>query len=98
MVFVPFVAIDNHKKTVVVGAALMSGEKVEHYTWVLKAFLKAHGRQPKFVMTDQCPSIKQAILVAFPESKHRLCLWHITNKIEDKVRPYIFIRAIHIFV
>ncbi|XP_024974846.1 protein FAR1-RELATED SEQUENCE 5-like [Cynara cardunculus var. scolymus] len=84
MIFVLFVAIDNHKKSVVVGATLIHNESVVDYTWVLKAFVKADGRQPRFVITDQCASMKQAILIAFPESKHRLCMWHITKKLKSK--------------
>ncbi|KAJ9539438.1 hypothetical protein OSB04_032171 [Centaurea solstitialis] len=61
MIFVPFVAIDNHKSSVVVGAALINGENIPNYTWILQAFMKAHGRQPLFVITDQCPAMKQAI-------------------------------------
>ncbi|XP_024974727.1 protein FAR1-RELATED SEQUENCE 5-like [Cynara cardunculus var. scolymus] len=34
MIFVPFVAIDNHKKSVVVGAALIYNESVVDYTWI----------------------------------------------------------------
>ncbi|XP_024977644.1 protein FAR1-RELATED SEQUENCE 5-like [Cynara cardunculus var. scolymus] len=89
MIFVPFVAIDNHKKSVVVGAALIHNESVVDYTWVLKAFVKAHGHQPRFVITDQCASMKQAILIAFPESKHRLCMWHITKKLKSKISNYL---------
>ncbi|KAJ9547351.1 hypothetical protein OSB04_019894 [Centaurea solstitialis] len=85
MVFVPFVAIDNHKRSVVVGAALMHSEKVPDYTWVLRAFLKAHGSEPTFVITDQCPSMKQAIPIVFPSSVHRLCMWHITKKVKAKI-------------
>ena len=70
MVFVPFVAIDNHKRTVVVGAALMHSESIVDYTWVLRAFLKAHGSAPGFVITDQCPSMKQAISIVLPSSIH----------------------------
>ncbi|XP_024965787.1 uncharacterized protein LOC112505986 [Cynara cardunculus var. scolymus] len=47
MIFVPFVAIDNHKKSVVVGASLIRSEYVINLSWVLKAFMKAHGRQPQ---------------------------------------------------
>ncbi|XP_024995856.1 protein FAR1-RELATED SEQUENCE 5-like [Cynara cardunculus var. scolymus] len=61
MIFVPFVAIDNHKKSVVVGASLIRCEFVINFTWVLKAFMKAHDSQPQFVMTDQCATMKQAI-------------------------------------
>ncbi|XP_024966005.1 protein FAR1-RELATED SEQUENCE 5-like [Cynara cardunculus var. scolymus] len=84
MIFVLFVAIDNHKKSVVVRAALIHNESVVDYTWVLKAFVKAHGRQPCFVITDQCALMKQAIPIAFPESRHRLCMWHITKKVKSK--------------
>ncbi|XP_024984090.1 protein FAR1-RELATED SEQUENCE 5-like [Cynara cardunculus var. scolymus] len=84
MIFVPFFAIDNHKKSVVVGAALIHNESVVDYTWVLNAFVKAHRRQPRFVITNQCALMKQAIPIAFPESKHRLCMWHITKKVKSK--------------
>ncbi|KAI3667658.1 hypothetical protein L6452_42727 [Arctium lappa] len=89
MVFVPFVAVDNHKKSVVVGAALINGETVPNYTWILKAFMKAHGQQPRFVITDQCATMKQAIPIAFPNSKHRLCMWHITKKLPSKISAYL---------
>ncbi|KAJ9542672.1 hypothetical protein OSB04_029178 [Centaurea solstitialis] len=81
--------ISNHKKTVVIGAALMNTENEINYTWVLRAFMKAHGRQMVFVMTDQCPAMKQAIPIVFPESKHRLCLWHITDKLDSKITSYM---------
>ena len=85
MSFVPFVAVDNHKKSVVVGAALIANEKVPYFTWVLQFFIKAHGTQPKLCITDQCPAMKQAIPVAFPDAKHRQCMWHITNKFNYRV-------------
>nr|KAJ0212430.1 hypothetical protein LSAT_V11C400221880 [Lactuca sativa] len=40
MVFVPFTAIDHHKKSVTVGSGLLSNESIESYSWLLKAFLK----------------------------------------------------------
>ncbi|KAJ9556431.1 hypothetical protein OSB04_011045 [Centaurea solstitialis] len=85
MVFVPFIGIDNHKRSVVVGAALTSGETAEDYTWVLKAFMKAHGREPKFVITDQCPAMKKAIPAVFPGSVHRLCMWHIIKNVKSRI-------------
>ncbi|XP_024962514.1 protein FAR1-RELATED SEQUENCE 5-like [Cynara cardunculus var. scolymus] len=61
MIFVPFLAVDNHKASVVVGSALISGETIENFTWVLRAFLKCHEKQPVFVITDQCSVMKQAV-------------------------------------
>nr|KAJ0192523.1 hypothetical protein LSAT_V11C800443490 [Lactuca sativa] len=49
MVFVPFTAIDYHKKLVTVGSGLLSNESIESYSWLLKAFLKTHGKEPTLV-------------------------------------------------
>ncbi|XP_024963869.1 protein FAR1-RELATED SEQUENCE 5-like [Cynara cardunculus var. scolymus] len=85
MISVPFLAVDNHKASVVVGSALISGETIENFTWVLKAFIKCHEKQPIFVITDQCFAMKQAIPMVFTEAKHRLCMWHIMKKVPSKV-------------
>ena len=85
MVFVPFTVVNHHKKSVTVGAGLLSNESIESYCCLLRAFLKAHGKQPILVLTDQDPAIKQAIQIVFPESKHRLCVWHIMKKLKFKV-------------
>nr|BAB33151.1 hypothetical protein [Carthamus tinctorius] len=89
MIFVPFVAVDNHKKSVVVGAALIRKENADYFTWVLNAFVKAHGSLPKLVITDQCPAMKQAISIAFPNTIHRLCLWHITKNVKKQVSVHL---------
>ncbi|KAJ9545342.1 hypothetical protein OSB04_025049 [Centaurea solstitialis] len=73
MNFVPFIAIDNHKRSIVVGAALISHEKTENYEW------------PKFVIIDQCPAIKQAIPKVLTDSNHRLCALHIMKSWLNKV-------------
>nr|KAJ0222588.1 hypothetical protein LSAT_V11C200073550 [Lactuca sativa] len=61
MVFVPFIAIDHHKKSVTVGSGLLSNESIESYSWLLKSFLKTHGKEPTLVLTDQDAAIKQAV-------------------------------------
>ncbi|CAI9285376.1 unnamed protein product [Lactuca saligna] len=61
MVFVPFTAIDHHKKLVTVGSGLLSNESIESYCWLLKAFLKTHGKEPTLVLTNQDAAIKQAV-------------------------------------
>ncbi|XP_052625595.1 protein FAR1-RELATED SEQUENCE 5-like [Lactuca sativa] len=53
MVFVPFTAVDHRKKSITVGAGLLSRETIESYEWLLKAFLRAHeGKAPKIVTGD----------------------------------------------
>ncbi|XP_076931059.1 protein FAR1-RELATED SEQUENCE 5-like [Bidens hawaiensis] len=85
MVFVPFIVIDNHCRNVTVGAALLSSESIKSYSWLLKVFLDSFGIAPKMVVTDQDPAMKQAISLVLPNSRHRLCMWHIMKKLADKV-------------
>lgn len=85
MVFVPFTGIDHHNKCVTLGAGMLKRETYESYKWLLKSYLKASGKQPGIVVTDQDPAMKKAIETMFTESRHRLCMWHITRKFEGKV-------------
>ncbi|GJS18438.1 RNA-directed DNA polymerase, eukaryota [Tanacetum coccineum] len=75
MVFVPFTAIDNHRRSVAVGSGLLKRETLEAYGWLLRAFKKAFVRAPNIVVTDQDGSIRLVVAAEFPESKHRLCMW-----------------------
>ncbi|XP_076926770.1 protein FAR1-RELATED SEQUENCE 5-like [Bidens hawaiensis] len=85
MIFVPFTGIDHHKKCVVFGAGLLHNESVESYTWLLQMFLDTHGKQPTFVLTDQDPSMKQAVHSVLDKSIHQLCMWHVITKLPPKV-------------
>ena len=84
MVFVPFTAIDNHRKCVTVAAGLLKNETTNSYIWLLKAFIKAFGKAPNIVVTDQDGAMRNAIESEFAGSKHRLCMWHITQKLPGK--------------
>ncbi|GKB78040.1 FAR1-related sequence 5-like protein [Tanacetum coccineum] len=77
MVFVPFTAIDNHQRPVTVGSGLLKKETAEAYGWLLRDFKKAFVRPPNIVVTDQDGAMRLAVAAEFPESKHRLCMWHI---------------------
>ncbi|XP_035841315.1 protein FAR1-RELATED SEQUENCE 5-like [Helianthus annuus] len=85
MVFVPFTGIDNHCRNVTLGVGLLASESIESYKWLLQSFLDSFGKQPKVVVIDQDPAMKQAIEAVFDKSRHRLCMWHIMKKLADKV-------------
>nr|GEW05095.1 copia protein [Tanacetum cinerariifolium] len=85
MVFVPFTGIDNHGKCVTVGSRLLLREETEAYTWLLRSFMTAHIKQPTMIVTDQDEAMKLAIEEVLAESIHRLCMWHIMQKIPAKV-------------
>ncbi|GJV99666.1 FAR1-related sequence 5-like protein [Tanacetum coccineum] len=85
MVFVPFIGIDNYNRSVTFGAGLLSDETIRSYKWLLQSFKKAFLANPQVIVTDQDPSMKQAIEVEFPNVRHRLCMWHIMQKLMTKI-------------
>ncbi|GJX15034.1 FAR1 DNA binding domain-containing protein [Tanacetum coccineum] len=64
-------------------AALVGG-----YDKMLEAFLKMHKKQPPFAVTDQDAALRNVVLKTFPDSHHRLCMWHITKKLPGKKQRY----------
>ncbi|KAK9148133.1 hypothetical protein Scep_006890 [Stephania cephalantha] len=73
--FAPFVGINNHKETVVFGAALLYDETIESFKWLFEAFIEAMaGQKPKTILTDQDQAMANAIASVMPETGHRLCL------------------------
>ncbi|KAJ0906809.1 putative Zinc finger, SWIM-type, MULE transposase domain, FHY3/FAR1 family [Helianthus annuus] len=85
LVFVPLTGIDNHHHNVTFAGSLLASETAESYKWLLQSFLKAFGVAPKVVVTDQDAAMKIAIRDVFPDTRHRLCMWHIMIKVSEKV-------------
>lgn len=78
MPFVPFVGLNNHRKTTVFGCAIISDETEKTYTWLLKTFMRAMcQKMPKSVITDADAAMIRAIRSVFPDVWHRICTWHI---------------------
>ncbi|KAK9749026.1 hypothetical protein RND81_02G097500 [Saponaria officinalis] len=49
-------------------------------------FMEAMGRkEPQLIITDQDPAIKNAVPAVFKTARHRFCMWHIMNKVTDKI-------------
>nr|GFA01122.1 protein FAR1-related sequence 5-like [Tanacetum cinerariifolium] len=57
----------------------------ESFSWMLEAFLKTHKKHPPFAVTDQDGALRNVVVKMFPDSHHRLCMWHITEKLPGKV-------------
>ncbi|GKB27180.1 RNA-directed DNA polymerase, eukaryota [Tanacetum coccineum] len=51
----------------------------------LEPFQESFVRPPNLVVTDQIGAMHLAVAAEFPESKHRLCMWHIMQKIPAKI-------------
>ncbi|GJR65430.1 FAR1-related sequence 5-like protein [Tanacetum coccineum] len=90
MKFVPFISIDNHRKFVTLGSGMLLHDDTQSYTWLLTAFMLALLNEPTMIMTDQDGAMKRAIKAVFKKSKHRLCMWHIMQKIPSKICKEIY--------
>ncbi|KAK9756055.1 hypothetical protein RND81_01G070200 [Saponaria officinalis] len=42
-------------------------------------------KEPQLIITDQDPAIRNAVPTVFKTARHRFCMWHIMNKVTDKV-------------
>ncbi|XP_066375032.1 protein FAR1-RELATED SEQUENCE 5-like [Miscanthus floridulus] len=90
MIFVPFTGVNHHLQSVFLGAAFLANKKIESNEWLFNTFLKAmRGVAPHLIITDEDASMKAAIAQILPVTTHRLCMWHIMEKVPEKVKPSI---------
>jgi hypothetical protein len=88
MKFAPFIGVNHHLQSVFFGAAFIVDEKIESYEWVFQTFLSAMGgNAPRIIITDEDASMKSAIRSILPDTIHRFCMWHIMEKMPEKVGP-----------
>jgi hypothetical protein len=88
MIFAPFTGVNHHMQSVLFGAAFLANEKIESYEWLFRTFLSAMGRKaPRLIITDEDASMKSAIRTILPNTTHRFCMWHIMEKVPEKVGP-----------
>ncbi|KAK9290232.1 hypothetical protein L1049_008399 [Liquidambar formosana] len=58
--------------------ALFYDETINSFKWLFETFLDAmSGKQLKTILTDQSTAMAKAISEVFPNTYHRLCVWHI---------------------
>ncbi|XP_074291766.1 protein FAR1-RELATED SEQUENCE 5-like [Silene latifolia] len=64
MVFTPFTSVNHHRKSVLFAGCLLLHEDDISFQWTFQRFLDCHGtKEPRFMITDQCPGIKKASLL-----------------------------------
>ncbi|XP_035547418.1 protein FAR1-RELATED SEQUENCE 5-like [Juglans regia] len=86
MPFAPFVGVNHHGQSILLGAGLISSEDTETFTWLFQTWLNCmEGKAPNAIITDQDRAMKNAIAIVFPNTRHRFCLWHILKKVPEKL-------------
>ena len=64
------------------GCALLVNETVESYTCLLKTWLNAMpGNHSSTIITDDDKAVAKAITDVLPNATHRLCMWHLLQKV-----------------
>ncbi|KAK2398947.1 protein FAR-RED IMPAIRED RESPONSE [Trifolium repens] len=90
MPFAPFIGVNNHFQSRLLGCALLANESSETFIWLMKTWLRAMGgKPPNAIITDQDRAMKVAIEEVFPNTRHRFCLWHILRKVPEKLSHVI---------
>jgi zinc finger SWIM domain-containing protein 3 len=78
MPFAPLLGTNHHKQTIIFRAALLCNETIESFVWLFQIFLTAiSGKHRSTTFTDQDAAMAEAIAYVFPNTSHRLYLWHI---------------------
>uniref|UniRef100_A0A2P2IVI3 Protein FAR1-RELATED SEQUENCE n=1 Tax=Rhizophora mucronata TaxID=61149 RepID=A0A2P2IVI3_RHIMU len=84
--FAPFTGINHHGQPVLFGCAFLINETEASFVWLFKTWLMAmSGRHPVSITTDHDAVIRSAIMQVFPDTRHRLCKWHIFKKCQEKL-------------
>ncbi|XP_026398419.1 protein FAR1-RELATED SEQUENCE 5-like [Papaver somniferum] len=86
MPFAPFTGVNHHYQTIQFGCALLQDETKVTFAWLFSIWLEAmRGKHPCAIITDQDDAMDFAVKKVFPNTRHRLCLWHIKKKFGDKL-------------
>lgn len=89
MPFTPFVGVNHHGQSILLGVCLISNEDTETFTWLFETWLNCiDGKALKAIITDQNRAIKNAIAIIFPDSRHRFCLRHILKKVFEQLSSH----------
>ena len=96
---VPFVGVNHHKHTVIFGCGIISHENKNSYEWLLRTFSNANiQKHPISVITDGDLAMQRAIRIAWPNSSHRLCGWHIEQNLVRNVHNDNLKEAFRVFM
>ena len=90
MPFTPFIGINKHGQSYMLGCAFIRNEKTPSYIWLFETFLEAmKGKSPVSIISDQDAAMRAAIAQVFPNTNHRNCRWHIMDKFSGTIGPVL---------
>ncbi|KAK6913722.1 Bet v I/Major latex protein [Dillenia turbinata] len=93
----PFVGVNHHGQTILLGCGLIANEDTETFMWLFKAWLSSvSGHCPNAIITDQDKALQEAVQNVIPNPRHQWCLWHIMRRLPEKVKEYDYAEQIKV--
>lgn len=84
-----FLGANHHGQPILLGCGMICSEDVNTLTWLFRSWLACMSRTPPSgIITDQDEVVKRAIEIVFPNARHRWCLWHVMEKLHDKLKSH----------
>ncbi|KAI8524891.1 hypothetical protein RHMOL_Rhmol13G0184700 [Rhododendron molle] len=94
MPFAPFTGVNHHMQSIQFGCALLQDETEASFLWLFETWLEGMGgHPPTCIITNQDLAMKAAIAKVFPNTRHRLCIWHIMKKFVEKLSQVYYKRS-----
>ncbi|XP_038698084.1 putative protein FAR1-RELATED SEQUENCE 10 [Tripterygium wilfordii] len=73
-----------------IAAGDAQNETTSSFIWLFESFLESMGNKaPKTIFTDQDQAMSNAIEKVFPNTRHRLCEWHIAKNATTNILSYM---------
>jgi hypothetical protein len=82
------VGISSTFHTFNAGFVFLSEENFEYYKWALECFKECLEICPTVIPTDKEMALINAIPAVFPNTKHLICIWHISKNILANCKPF----------
>ena len=81
-----FVGVNNYGQLVLMGQAIVVGEKTRDFECQFTHWLAAVGIAPVVMFTDACVKASGAVATVFPNAKHFWCDWHIAKNVAKNLK------------
>jgi hypothetical protein len=82
-----FVTVDDMGKTRVLAGSFVRSEDEASFTWAFEKFQNSFILHPVVVFTDSDAAMAAAIKVAWPNTTHLLCTFHLWKNFWEHIRP-----------
>lgn len=87
--FALFLGVNHHGQYILLGCGLISDEDTRTFAWLFDVWLSSMSRiAPHAIITNKNKEVLNAVETVFPNARHRWCLWHIMEKVPEKLKGY----------